>query len=687
MSALHDRLFLDTVEDIRRLRQTADQAMTKASSKREVSSLEKLSAIKSRNEDIARVGKVLTMLGEYGFENVAMSKASEGSNPSGWSTDGGTGNPDPFVTHSDSNGSPAANPSSSSAVTEAMTGPGDGSNSPSDNKPVITTTTNTGGPRPDNVVDAANPSTTETMAASPDAVTGAIGAGTKDLADGSANQNLDNIAKASTALRNIAGGKYVDPEKASQYLRGLGLSTSMDALNVFAKTASVQGRNLGEYLAGMDLSSLEKKGLMISIAREKKSQAGLDGEISAAKDAAEAYVKATKTLPSAAELAQAANVDPMAANIGVYEVAELIAATGGQVGDATAGVEAPLPGDLGAPPPAAGDVGGPPMTPAAPTPPPVDPSMMGAPMGAPPMGAPPMGAPMGAPPAPPAPGMTAMASAGKSKLSEDKMALLRSVVNRVVKRSADASLERLDREESTAGSGVSSNSDPDMVHDPAPSADGSPLQLTPQDRNAVDNVLGSNAGVLAAGQSDLEGFRNESAESLVDTAVSNPGTKGDIDSTEDVKSTFEGDTVPSSAQTGGETYTSSKSSEMHSKDEEEEDEGSSEEEEMDEKDKSMKESRVRSILRDMFPELNKVSYSTMYADGAGTSEVSPYGGTGESGTSTGDGSSMGLKKAIDYVKSEVKTNGRIPSSQDVMDECNVREDEAQAAIARGVENK
>lgn len=700
MRSHSDRLFMDTVENLRRKRHMADQAQEKTSQQKKVpTAREKLSSIKSRNEDHARVGKILVALGQYGFEKVAMEslKLSEG-NPSGWDTSGDPGPPAAEPTESTANGAPAQ-AASAGSVTEQMASGGSGSSDPSSNEVTIARMSR-GGPRPDNLVDMGNPSTTEANPESTEPTVGFIGEpGGKDLADGSANTNLDNLAskESSAKLRTISGGKYIESSARDQsaYLRRLGLKNSDDAFNVFVKTAAKKGKTLNAYLTGLELNSFDKKSLMREIALEKMSQGKLDGDISAAKNAVEAVVKATGTLPDASAVAQAAGVDPMAANIAIFETGELIAATGGQVaGAAGPTTAAPMSEDVGAMPPGAGQVEGAPMAPPAGTPPPVDPAMMQPPM---PMGDPMAGGaapPAGAPPMPPQDGMVAQASVGNVKLADDQRARLRGLITRLVKNSASASLEGMSAEEPTAGSGVRSNSEGVLDPGPEVSTD-SALQLTPADRSMVDSVLGSNAGVLGSDQAEIEAHRHERADQLVDTGTSNPGTKGELSSSEDVKSTFEGNVAPSSA-TAGEAYEASKASGLppeflkkkgegsdDSDDEDDEAEAKDDSDDDEKEEEPSKESaRVRRIIADMFPSLTKQSFSSMYADGNGTSDVSSVGGD----VTTGSGLGTPVKKAVSYVKKEIQEKGRVPSSQDVMTHAGVNEDEAKTAIARGAEN-
>ena len=533
-----DRIFLEAVEAAKR--QYVPQTQEKTSSApAEPSAQEKLSAAKKLCEDAKAFGQLLQNLGEIGFESMAMRKVS-GSIPS-------------TPQYSE------AAPKKATKAEHTVPGPTDSTAHVGGMQP-DTAQAERGGSRPDTLVDGADTSTMASGEPNSEGKmdAGADGGGDKNLSDGSDNQRLENLAKASSAaqkLRILSGNKFVPgltKESAQQVLSRFGIGTPEAALGVLERTAARRKTSSSAlFMSRWGLNDPEKKELLYAFARTqpayRQKTSGLESDVVTAKSAVESLVKATGELPEAAQIAEAAQVDPVAANIAIYEVAELIAATGGQVGSAGA------PPDSGAPAnPDAGAVpgGAPPMPPGPPMGPPMDPSMMG---GAPPMdpsmmgGAPPM-PPGGAPP----PGMMGMASAGASKVDASPQDIRDAIlaISRSTLAKQSASDQLTNREEPTAGSGVPSPRELTEDPDPSSGTGRDEIAASGSEKRKITQTLGSNAANHSTDVDRVENFKAEKKETQVDTSTSNPGTKGLLSSNEPVKSGFEGDLGPSSAHKG-----------------------------------------------------------------------------------------------------------------------------------------
>ena len=343
-------------------------------------------------------------------------------------------------------------------------------------------------------------------------------------------------------FQTISGGKFSSAgtmEDKVAYLHSLGRPTLDSVADVFVKTAARYQRDpvtLWRDLA--DLPSPDKTAVLREFCMQHgryKTSGDLDSDISKAKKAVEGIVKATGELPEAGEISEAAAVHPTAANLAIYEVAELIAAVGGEVASAAApmGDGGPAPEAAGVPAPPAGAMPGAPMG--------------GDPMGggAPPMGPPPGGDPMGggAPPMGPPPGgdpgMVAQASAGAKKQASnaDLNELIQDICRR--KLSADSELSG-NREEPADPSNLSPE---DLAEDPEPSkgkAGKKELTLSAEDRAKLDRTIGSIPALTKSDPSDVAGDQ-EPQPGMLETSTSNPGTKGLLATKEPVKGTQEGD--------------------------------------------------------------------------------------------------------------------------------------------------
>lgn len=149
------------------------------------------------------------------------------------------------------------------------------------------------------------------------------------------------------------------------------------------------------------------------------------------------------------------------------------------------------------------------------------------------------------------PGMMGMASAGVSKQDASPQDIREAIlaVSRAQLAKQSASPDLGNREESTAGSGVPSPQD--LVEDPDPSSGkNNGIDPSGKERRKVDSTLGSTAAAHGAEVDKVENFKAEKKDAQVDTSTSNPGDKGLLSSNEPVKSGFEGNMAPSSAQDG-----------------------------------------------------------------------------------------------------------------------------------------
>lgn len=663
-------IFNQTLESLRKQGARAATTEKTSSAKTESSFRDKMSAVSQRNEKLSSLGGYLRLLGEVGFESVAMRKLSE---------DGGDDSAQDMDTATNRNGLPL--PEAASTITESLVA-GENVPNPGEAGPVVATLSR-GGDRPDNLTDPANPATTDAGGEDSQPEVGFHGD----------NADLSTAPEPGSVIDNLSKSSW--PTDLKAILNTFGLKNNVEALEVLKNSAVIRRMPTNEFLkrsglvgAGAKASSVLRKSLdqqrmLIAQGQIKSSSWGLLGElplkmsasdveseIAAAKRIIEAAVKSTKTLPEAAEVSQVAQVSPTAANIALQEVAELIAAAGGTVASAmgSAAAGAPMPAAVGAPPPPMGAVPGMPMAAPMGGPAPVPPAAPGMPM-------------------PPDQGMVAQASAGKGKRALSAADLL-AVGRRILKQSADTDLAGMTREDGRMGGPENS----EQVHDPGPaSSTQASIEVSAMDQKMISEALGSNAKNVSVDQDDLEEYRRENADALVSTDVSNPGTKGQLSSMEPVKGTFEGNLGPSSAS--GSTYEEQPKTSRRKASSDmppefiENSKGGKEkkdEESDDEKDESEKESSpVNRILRQLWPtEMRKRSEAIPFADGGGTSDIQGMGGA-SAGAAISNQADKGTQKAIDYVEKSVIQEGKVPDVQTVMRHTGVNEDQAKTAIARG----
>lgn len=157
----------------------------------------------------------------------------------------------------------------------------------------------------------------------------------------------------------------------------MGVTGPDDAVEIFTNTARSRGVKVAHLLENvLELHIRPKAAAMRQVGYLEKNSSDIDNDISKAKDAVQAIVKAKGELPDAVDIADAANVSPIAANIAVHETAELIAAVGGQV----AASDIPdIPPEVMGPEEMGAGMMDPMMDPGMTGPPPMDPNMMGPP--------------------------------------------------------------------------------------------------------------------------------------------------------------------------------------------------------------------------------------------------------------------------------------------------------------------
>lgn len=720
--SIRDQVYYDVVNSVLQQRDAAVRSKTSSApaAPKQKTEIEKLSTVKARNEDLVRLGTMLSNLGDLRFERVAMAKMS-------------AANGEEFEAPSRETSAPSQSAHGRQVADNASVGAPDETGDQSSGQPTITSLQRGEG-TPDRLSDKANKSVTDSPPTGADGRThaAAMGASGKNLSDGSENVNLEqtweDASKMSAAqmLQRLTRGKFVKNSSVAQqrrYLQSLGIHSSEQALQVLVKGSSRAGKSVQSFFRGLDLASRDKAQVMRDLSLEHpdspyfgKRSESLQSDIATAGKAVEDVIKATGALPEAQEIAEAANVHPLAANIAIYEKAELIAATGGQVGSASAPAgAAPVPEAAGAPVPPAGAVAGAPMAPA------------GAPAGAAPAGAPPMMAapmpPMGA--APPGGGMVATASAHNNQKIAQRLAALRSIIPSVVEKASKDNTIVTDREESVAGSGVAHPSDNPV--DPGPSASTTPTDtnemLSSEESAIVDSVLGSNSANANSDPSDVAKFKDEDNDARLETPVSNPQDKDHLSTNEPVRSNREGNLAPSSMQTGeaqsrpdnvdnrmpqGEA-SKSVQSEAKSKDdygmngemsEEDKTDHDAEEDtsdgdkgdaekELDKRSQNLR-SRMNLALSELFPTKESRNAdaghgsSVHYADGGGANATVGT-ASGDAFTSYSDDTSQ-IKRAVEWVRDYTKKHSKSPTVQDVISEAGVTHDEAKLALARGTEN-
>jgi len=630
--------------------------------------LEKVSKFRDRNENIARLGVTIAKIGEFGFQKCAMEEATHG-------------------VAADTTGLPA--PTTLKAVSDELKDSPANTVASDGDQPATFIAADHSETPPDVIIPKGSPDDT-TEIVNGEGAQGVPGE-KKDLADGSANDNLPSKAasdlsaseKIAHTLRLLSGGKRVS-SKQVEYARTLGLTSPENCLEVLVKSAAHRNQELDEFLIGAELHDTSKRGLFRKFAEKTSSAAVFEDQVQQAKNVGEAALKSTGILPTARDIANAAGVDQLAATAGLYDLGEFVAAVGGRVGSAAAplsaamGQEAPVPGAAVppamtaaavAPTPAEMAQGGPaaappaaPMDPMAQGGPPMDPMAQGglAPA-APPMdpmaqGAPPMA--QGAPPMDP--NAVPKAAAAVSTPEEQVAAIQRFIDLRAKRSNAPVVIDQ-----QTSGGGGPSPKEQAIDPGSSSSPEGVPEGSAKYDMSASEKRL---ADSLATDQdavntgTELENeIKGEHSQELVDTPLEGPSDHGLTSSGEPVKGTMEGNLPGSSSVgSGGGQSPSTPAVDKASGD----DDGSN----------------MLSRLRQAAAEVTAVhaKESAMMATGRGTQEIV---GTSSNFTGKSDNMSTTVKRAFDFAKEHLDRVGDIPSVEDVMAKTSTTLDDAKEGIS------
>jgi hypothetical protein len=352
-----------------------------------------------------------------------------------------------------------------------------------------------------------------------------------------ASEAANAVTKESAArvLRKLSNGrKFSNNRAAYAAAKRLNIHDSSTALFILTKSASVRGKSMTDFLEGMDLRNHNRANYFREMAVSQTSNllrkyaeagiigpmgVGMDGaiqqvetEITRAKDAVEALVRSDQTLPTSNVVMQVAEVSAPAANAALTEVAEFIAAVGGQVvspeqaaamaamnsgGGMAAG---PMPSSpmVGGMPPGAPMPAGAPMAPPAPIP------EAAAQPAADPNAAPPMD-PNAAPPA-----------EGGMEVTAHVRNLARELDELLLKMSADEA--DLDIVTSVMDTGAKQPSD--LVYQAGKGYDGSAeskptSSLTSGASNELATQVSSPGGQAATGQNQLADHRFANANDLI----------------------------------------------------------------------------------------------------------------------------------------------------------------------------
>lgn len=484
-----DTLFQDAISaaQARKSKAATERDKTSSAAQAQDPEMVKLAQVRERAEDAIRLSVILENLGSMGIENLSFEKLSGEGIPLQHET-----GDKPLSSYPKK----AVVPDSKKAVGDTYIEPA-GDASPAPTQSIAH----------DN--SAANPPPKEGQKS------GASGGGSKDLSTPPPPATVKGkTSEVLSTLKRLRGGKYLSADaearqKVSAALVRMGINSPEAALNVFVKSASANRMSLETYCyRHLEINHRDKSRLLWNFA---KTSGNVDAEVSEAKRVVEGIVKGTGTLPDAASIAEAAGVNEIAANIALYETAELIAATGGEVAGAgmPGGEGPPVPEEAGMVPggppmpagPPAGAAAGAPMPPMPPMPaPPMDPAMMGPPPGA-------------------RGGMVAQASVGTSKLSGASLADAIRLV----------AMSKL--------SGDVQPSDKELPY------------LSGSDRATLDSMISSTEAIASTSKAETEKVtREDGVQTQLASQTSDPTHKGLLSTAEPVSGTKEGNLTPSSAQ-------------------------------------------------------------------------------------------------------------------------------------------
>ena len=534
MTTTSDKMFQHTLAQVLRLRENgAKEARAKLSSPQpqarptslpaiKKSLMSKASQVYERNKDVEAIGQVLTQAGLTGLDKLASSSTGAGSSPGGSVGGGDSTIPltqefaDVGKSTTDGLKDPVAEHTLKNQLLE-----GEGPTAGEYSDPVLTRSARGG---EGHQLDQGDLSTAESTSGG--VVVNFPGTTGKDLSSDKGDNDLtinDTNKTAGVKVSEILNGltpdkELVDPANAIRALRQMNIHSPNDAFFVLKRSAinyGIRGRNdvelVQNFAKAASLNDIHGADAWWELLlRSKHSAEEAKNEVAAAKEVVEGVVKATGELPTAEQVAQAANVSPVAANVATYEIAELVAATGGQVaapGQAAAMAPAPIPPGMMAPGPGAMP---PPMGGAPGAPPPMDPSMMGGmppgPGGMPPgPGGMPPAAPPGAPAPPPPGGMPVQASIHPARLFD---AISRLAMMDLSKLSGTEPTISVTDEPQTGG-----KSNDEKVVPPSGFSASNTIQnkeksvstgdlLNAQDRAMISDTLSSNSAQVSTGPQD-----------------------------------------------------------------------------------------------------------------------------------------------------------------------------------------
>jgi hypothetical protein len=465
---------------------------------------EKLSSLRERNEDFARLGVLVANLGEHGFQKMAMESM-------------GTTLPAPkdaSVVAAEIAASGTAAPSTSAGgVTQPTT--------------FTATPGATGGP--DFTPDA---STTET--------------GEKDLATKGPEGSIPEMTvegspaaqkssaplnishdKAVALVKKVSGNLYLEEADADAVLNHFGMKGPEDVVVFLKRSADARGQGLVDFLVGAELHDAEKPELFAAFAKSSMHEGDYRSQLATAKEAVEAGIQATGALPTTQDIVRTTGVDPAVANTAQMQVAQTVVAAGGSVA-APGGVEAaPVDGagtEPAAPPAAAAPA------PAAAVPPagaaaPVDPSMAAT--------------------TDPNAAMAAPAKTAGAKI-DDPVAALKALLDSYGTKVSEG--PTMDREEPSTGD----DSPKDAAVTDAAAPEGSATYEMTASERAIADALASNQSAADTTAADTDAMKADDIAGRVDTAVSAPSTDADMTaSTDEISGTMEGSMDDSGEGTSG----------------------------------------------------------------------------------------------------------------------------------------
>ncbi len=464
---------------------------------------EKLSSVRERNEDFARLGVLVANLGEHSFQKMAMESMEAAQT---------TTLASPKETSGVSAEIRANNAASPSASAGGVTQP--------------TTFTSTPGATggPDFTPDAAAPKTGEKDLATkgPEGSIPEMTVEGSAAAEKSSSPSLDR-GRATALVKKVSGDLYLSSGEAATVMAHYGMTGPEDVAVFLKRSADARGQRLADFLVSAELHDSKKPELFAAFAKASMEESSYHSQLATAKEAVEAGVQATGGLPTTQDIVRTTGVDPAVANTAQMQVAQTIVAAGGSVA-APGGVEAAPVDGAGtamAAPAAAAAPAAPAVVPTPGAPAPVDPSM--AATTDPNAGAAPMPAPMAAP-----------AKTASARV-EDPVAALKSLLDTYETKVSEG--PTMDREEATTG--PASPREAAVTGGDAPEGSGS-YEMSASER-AIADALSSNQSAADVTAADTDAMKADDIEGRVNTPVSAPSTEADMATPADeISGTMEG---------------------------------------------------------------------------------------------------------------------------------------------------